>query len=74
MPKDLWHRLQIERFCNKVSRLVYMNRSDPIGLSKDEERPSLISILSEDYRELEESTALRETGKVPMSAYARVLY
>lgn len=30
-----------------------MNRSDPIGLARDEERPTLISILSEDYRDLE---------------------
>ncbi|KAL9055036.1 MAG: hypothetical protein Q9162_003801 [Coniocarpon cinnabarinum] len=57
LPSELYWRLQIERLCNKVSRLCYMNRSDPIGLARDEERPTLISILSEDYRDLEAQIA-----------------
>ena len=34
-----------------------MNRSDPVGLARDEERPTLISILTEDYRDLEAQIA-----------------
>lgn len=57
LPAGLYRRLQVERFCNKVSRLVYSNKSDPLGLTRDEERPSLIGILSEDYLELEHRLA-----------------
>lgn len=49
----LYWSLQIERFVDKVSRKFYSNSSDPIGISSDQERATWISLLVEDYRQLE---------------------
>ena len=57
MPEDLFWRLYIERFANKVSRLVYLDRADPTGLSSSSERPSLVGYLWDDYRDLESKAA-----------------
>ncbi|OJJ51263.1 hypothetical protein ASPZODRAFT_127303 [Penicilliopsis zonata CBS 506.65] len=53
LPADLKARLEIEKFCDKVTKALYTNRRDPVGLSADQERPSLISFLSRDFDELE---------------------
>jgi hypothetical protein len=53
-PLDtIYWSLQIERFVDKVSRKFYNNSNDPLGVSGDQERSTWISLLIEDYRQLE---------------------
>lgn len=54
LPEDIKSRLEIERFCDKVTKALYTNRRDPVGLCSDQERSALISFLSRDFDELEQ--------------------
>ncbi|KAJ6131481.1 C6 transcription factor (Leu3) [Penicillium sp. IBT 18751x] len=54
LPGDIKPRLEIEKFCDKITRSLYSNRRDPVGLSSDQERLTMISFLSRDFDELEE--------------------
>lgn len=54
LPGDIKPRLEIEKFCDKITRSLYSNRRDPVGLSSDQERLTIISFLSRDFDELEE--------------------
>lgn len=54
LPGDIKSRLEIEKFCDKITRALYTNRRDPVGLSSDQERSTMISFLSRDFDELEE--------------------
>ncbi|KAJ5130343.1 uncharacterized protein N7515_006382 [Penicillium bovifimosum] len=47
-------RLEIEMFCDRITRALYTNRRDPVGLTSDHERSTMISFLSRDFEELEE--------------------
>ncbi|KAJ5903169.1 hypothetical protein N7504_005552 [Penicillium tannophilum] len=51
---DMKSRLEIEKFCDRITRALYTNRRDPVGLTSDQERNTMISFLSRDYDELEE--------------------
>ncbi|KAF7587626.1 hypothetical protein BBP40_006990 [Aspergillus hancockii] len=53
LPEGIRARLEIEKFCDKLTRALYTNRRDPVGLCSDQERSTLISLLSRDYDELE---------------------
>ncbi|PYI01979.1 hypothetical protein BO78DRAFT_400916 [Aspergillus sclerotiicarbonarius CBS 121057] len=53
LPNDIRPRLEIEKFCDKVTKSLYTNRRDPVGLCSDQERSTLISFLSRDFDELE---------------------
>lgn len=59
---DIYYPLQIERFVDKVSRKFYNNSADPLGVAGDQERATWISLLIEDYRELEGHLALQGTS------------
>ncbi|KAF7170155.1 hypothetical protein CNMCM6106_004939 [Aspergillus hiratsukae] len=54
LPEDIRRRLDIEIFCDKVTKTLYTNRRDPVGLCSDQERSTLISFLSRDFDELED--------------------
>ncbi|PWY91143.1 C6 transcription factor [Aspergillus heteromorphus CBS 117.55] len=53
LPDDMRPRLEIEKFCDKVTKSLYTNRRDPVGLCSDQERSTLIGFLSRDFDELE---------------------
>ncbi|KAL4925550.1 putative C6 transcription factor (Leu3) [Aspergillus undulatus] len=53
LPDNIRHRLDIEKFCDKVTRALYTNRQDPVGLCGSQERSTLTSLLSRDLDELE---------------------
>jgi len=59
LPGDIKPRLEIEKFCDKVTRALYTNRRDPVGLTSDQERSTMISFLSRDFDELEEELKLQ---------------
>lgn len=54
LPEGIRPRLEIERFCDKVTKALYTNQRDPVGLCNNRERSSLISFLSRDFDELEQ--------------------
>ncbi|KAL2023603.1 hypothetical protein VTK56DRAFT_1760 [Thermocarpiscus australiensis] len=52
---ELEARLQIERFCDKVSKEMYSNASDPRGVAGDEHRAMLMRVYRRDFNELQAS-------------------
>lgn len=54
LPPEIYNRLQIERFADKVSKTIYTNSNDPVGLPEDNVRSELVRLLAQDYKELEE--------------------
>lgn len=52
---ELEARLRIERFCDKVSKEMYSNASDPRGVAGDEHRAMLMRVYRRDYQELQAS-------------------
>ncbi|SLM39609.1 c6 transcription factor [Lasallia pustulata] len=54
LPEEIEARLLIERFSDKVTRSLYSNRSDAVGLVADTERSILTTFLARDFEELEQ--------------------
>lgn len=55
LPNEIGSRLEIEKFCDKVTKTLYSNRRDPVGLSGDDERSTMTSFLSKDFEDLEDN-------------------
>ena len=70
--EELDTRLRIERFCNKVTKALYRNPSNPIGLMDDAQRAVLMTFLEKDFEELEQGLRSRLTGK-PYHSFDRML-
>lgn len=54
LPAVIWNRLLIERFVDKVSKTIYSNPRDPVGLPDDDTRAQLVRILSCDFEALQD--------------------
>jgi hypothetical protein len=52
LSPELEARLQIERFCDKVSKEMYSNASDPRGVAGDEHRAMLMRVYRREFGEL----------------------
>jgi hypothetical protein len=52
LTPELDARLQLERFCDKVSKEMYSNASDPRGVAGDEIRAMLTRVYRREYGEL----------------------
>lgn len=63
LPKELEDRIRIEMFSDKVTKALYSNRSDPIGLAKDSERYSLYSLLAREFGDLEVQLGPNVSGR-----------
>ncbi|CAN8100955.1 unnamed protein product [Discula destructiva] len=61
---ELEARLQIERFCDKVSKEMYSNASDPRGVAGDEHRAMLMRVYRREYNELQASVLSRNLSRV----------
>lgn len=59
LSPELEARLQIERFCDKVSKEMYSNASDPRGVAGDELRAMLTRVYKREYQELRVSILSR---------------
>lgn len=55
LPPEVERRLLIEKFSNRVTKALYSNHSDPVGLVNGSERSVLIRFLSREYEELEQT-------------------
>lgn len=60
LPAELEARLQIERFCDKVSKEMYSNASDPRGVAGDELRAMLTRVYRREFGELQVSILSRQ--------------
>lgn len=67
LPGDINPRLEIEKLCDKITRALYTNRRDPVGLTNDQERTIMISFLSRDFDELEETLKAQNDCKPGMN-------
>ncbi|KAF4340597.1 zinc finger transcription factor [Fusarium beomiforme] len=64
LSRELEARLQIERFCDKVSKEMYSNASDPRGVAGDEHRAMLMRVYRRDYAELNASILSQGLGPI----------
>ena len=53
LPEEAEARLLIEQYCNQVTKALYANEFDPLGLPSEFERSGLMSILASDLKKLE---------------------
>lgn len=54
LPAPILNRLLIEKFVDKVSKHLYMNTNDPVGLAPDKDRHTYVSLLSDQLAHLED--------------------
>ncbi|KAH8596758.1 hypothetical protein B0O99DRAFT_619857 [Bisporella sp. PMI_857] len=59
LSPELEARLQVERFCDKVSKDMYSNATDPRGVAGDELRAMLTRVYRREYNELSVSILSR---------------
>ena len=64
LTPELEARLRIERFCDKVSKEMYSNASDPRGVAGDEHRAMLMRVYRRDYAEIQASILSQRLGTV----------
>ncbi|CAF9936651.1 MAG: hypothetical protein ALECFALPRED_006914 [Alectoria fallacina] len=58
LSDDVYGRLLIEKFSNKVTKALYSNRLDPVGLVSDNERSVHTTFLAREYEDLEQKLQL----------------
>lgn len=64
LSPELEARLQIERFCDKVSKQMYSNAKDSRGVAGDEHRAMLMQVYLRDYNELQASILTQNLGPI----------
>ncbi|KAK9420373.1 putative Zn(2)-C6 fungal-type domain-containing protein [Seiridium cardinale] len=64
LSTELEARLRIERFCDKVSKEMYSNASDPRGVAGDEHRAMLMRVYRRDFQELQASVMSQHLSPV----------
>jgi hypothetical protein len=74
LSADIRPRLEVEKFCDKITKALYSNRRDPVGLTTDQERHTMISFLSRDFDELEEQLKAQNDRMATPFSTALVLY
>lgn len=63
LPDEMDARLRIEVFSDKVTKTLYSNPSDPVGLASHEQKSVLVSLLARDLEELEQSIKSEMPGQ-----------
>lgn len=58
LSDDVHRRLLIEMFSSKVTKALYSNRLDPVGLVSDNERSVHTTFLAREYEDLEQRLQL----------------
>ena len=67
LPDEIEARLRIEKFCDKVTKRLYGNDRDPVGLAGEEQRAVTASFLARDFDELERQFGANISGKFSRS-------
>ena len=71
LPQEVGQRLTIERFSNKVTQSLYMDKADPVGLVSDRDRAVLTKFLAAEYKELRQQLDSADPCKYSPSRYFR---
>lgn len=68
LPKDLAHRLRIERLCNRITRTLYCDGDYKSGISEDGQYFGIVKLLGQELTQLEGELSIEGTsGKdIPM--------
>lgn len=53
LPPEVHARLEVEKLCNEVSKYLYGDKRDPVGLTDDAKRYLLSKVLAEKLADLE---------------------
>jgi hypothetical protein len=69
LPAPVLNRLLIEKFVDRVSKHLYMNANDPVGLAPDNDRHTYVSLLSDQLAHLEDD--LRKDGSPITKIYLK---
>lgn len=69
LPDEIEARLRIEKFCDKVTKRLYGNDRDPVGLAAEEQRAIMTSFLARDFEELERQLGTNISSKSSQSAH-----
>jgi hypothetical protein len=64
LSPELEARLKIERFCDKVSKEMYSNASDPRGVAGDEHRSILMRVFRREFNELNQDIMSRNLSRI----------
>jgi len=64
LSAELEARIQIERFCDKVSKEMYSSASDPRGVAGDEHRSILTRVFRREYGELHSNIMSRQLSPI----------
>ena len=64
LPTEVEGRLLIERFSNNVTKALYSNPSDPVGLVNENERSVLTMFLQREYEDLEQKLKIDESSTI----------
>ena len=62
LPGAMDSRLRIEVFCDKTTRALYNNPSDPVGLADEASKTVLVGVLNRDLQELEQRLGHEDLG------------
>lgn len=55
LPEEMNARLRIEQYVDKVTRILYNNTANPVGLADAKQKPVVVSVLIRDLEQLEDS-------------------
>ncbi|KAL9115670.1 MAG: hypothetical protein Q9227_000038 [Pyrenula ochraceoflavens] len=55
LPESIRNPLLIEQLSDKITKSLYSNRRDPVGLTSDTERPNFVNLLVRDLEDLEDA-------------------
>ena len=69
LPGDLLLHLKIEKFCDKVTRTLFQNPLDPLGILPEVEHATTMSVLRMEYRDLEAALADKLTGEFCLTQF-----
>ena len=64
LPTEVEGRLLIERFSNNVTKALYSNPSDPVGLVNENERSVLTMFLQREYEDLEQKLKIDQSSTI----------
>lgn len=73
LPPEVEGRLLIERFSNNVTKALYSNHSDPVGLANENERSVLTTFLQREYEDLEQKLKTDHSSMIFPSKYFPLL-
>lgn len=70
LPPVAERRILVERFCNKVTRTLYSNRLDPVGLADDAQRSVLMTLLARELEDIEQKLRRSDVSCTCDTAYS----